>query len=58
MCGNFGLLMLGQEAQNAGDNGHNFQKKSTSQDELDRSITGTLHEVGKLHGKRYTSINH
>ncbi len=50
MCGNFGLLMLGQGAQNAGDDGHNFVKKATSQDDLDKSMAETLHEVSKLHG--------
>ena len=54
MCGNFGLLSLGAVRPAEASSHHNdtFHKPKVAQDNLDRSVSASIHQVSKLQGIR------
>ena len=59
MCGNFGLLSLGEVDANA--DADEFKKPVSEADELEKALNASMHEVSRLHGlkeaKKSTAIN-
>lgn len=55
MCGNFGLLALANSSQAPQENTsqHSFHKPRTAKDELDASVSESMHQVSRLQGMRY-----
>lgn len=59
MCGNFGLLSLGYSPPAEGTSHHNdsFHKPQRPNDNLDQSLSASMHEVSKLGGGRFRDPN-
>lgn len=55
MCGNFGLLALANNSQAPQENTsqHSFHKPKTARDDLDASVSESMHQVSRLQGMRY-----
>lgn len=51
MCGNFGLIMLGQGTPKSSELDE-FDKREEPKDAIDLSLHQSLHEVSRLHGLR------
>lgn len=60
MCGNFGLLSLGEAPQASGAT-DDFKKEVSEEDELEKALSASMHEVSKLQGgkevKKTTAVN-
>lgn len=55
MCGNFGLLSLGttvNTSENSSHHNESYHKPRVQQDELDMSVSASMHQVSKLNGIR------
>ncbi len=59
MCGNFGLLSLGAGRPSDASSHHSdtFHKQVTARDDLDRSVSASMHQVSRLHGIRMRDEN-
>lgn len=55
MCGNFGLLALANNNQAPQENTsqHSFHKPRNAKDDLDASVSESMHQVSRLQGIRY-----
>lgn len=55
MCGNFGLLALANSSSTQPENTsqHSFHKPKTAKDELDASVSESMHQVSRLQGMRF-----
>jgi hypothetical protein len=60
MCGNFGLLVLASTSTAnpiPESSQHSFHKPNVSKDELDDSVSESMHQVSRLQGLRYNDQN-
>ena len=61
MCGNFGLLSLGEAPQASGAT-DDFKKETSEEDDLEKALNASIHEVSRLQGgkevkKTTTAVN-